>query len=270
MRASIITPTFNSVNYIDACVANVREHADAVLEHIIVDGGSSDGTIDKIIELQKTNAALKYVPGPDKGQSDALNKGVAIAQGDIIGVLNVDDTYQPNTVFRATEILRQMPDPSFVAGDCKIIDQCSIKWNRPKDLRFEALLLGYDYAQWPNNPAAYFYHASAHKVVGQYDVDDHYAMDLDFVFRCARRIPMKYVREHWGNFYLHPGSKTFEDTDGPARQQELFDRFIRSLTDDERSKMRRIKSSKERSMALRRFLKRYSGLRRINDYINSR
>ena len=225
MRASIITPTYNSVDWIAACVANVQAQGDAVCEHIVVDGGSTDGTVERIAQLLTKRPHLRFIPGPDRGQSDALNKGVAAASGEVIGVLNVDDTYQPDAVRRACQHLSTIRGPAFVVGICKIISPEETKWNRPKDLRLEALLLGYDYAQWPNNPAAYFYHRSVHEVIGSYDVEDHYTMDLDFIFRCASHVQMRYFNEYWGNFQLHVGCKTFDDTEGPIRQLAILKRF---------------------------------------------
>ncbi|WP_425230283.1 glycosyltransferase family 2 protein [Sphingomonas sp.] len=267
MRASIITPTFNAVAHIDGCVENVRGQGDVVLEHIIVDGGSTDGTIERTEALQTAHPALRYIAGPDRGQSDALNKGVAAATGEIIGVLNVDDTYEPGAVAQAAAHLRRLQAPAFVVGNCRLIDVASSGWNVPKDLRFPALMLGYDYAQWPNNPAAYFYHRTVHQHVGEYDVGDHYAMDLDFIFRCARKVTMRHVHAHWGNFYLHPGSKTFDDADGPARQRALFDRFHAGLTDTERRDMDRIRAAKDRRLALKARLKHVGALRRLNELL---
>lgn len=270
MRASIITPIFNGLPYVEHCVANVLAQGAVVFEHIIVDGGSTDGTVDRITELQSTTPNLIYVAGPDRGQSDALNKGVARATGDIIGVLNADDRYEPGAVAEAVRWLESIPAPALVVGDCKLTDAQGSKWNRPKDLRFEALMLGYDYAQWPNNPAAYFYHRSVHDIVGMYDVADHYTMDLDFVFRCARDVHTRYVARHWGNFILHPGCKTFEDDEGPVRQQRLFDRFHSSMSDAQRRKMDEIRIQKHCMLKAKRALRRVGALKVVNDWIKDK
>ena len=65
--------------------------------------------------------------------------------------------------------------------------------------------------QHPTYPSAYLYHSSVHGLVGGYDVNEHYAMDLDFILRCAANVDMRYVNEHWGNFVLAPGTKTFDE-----------------------------------------------------------
>ena len=264
MRASILTPTFNSVEYVDRCIDNVQSQGECVFEHIIVDGGSTDGTIEKILERLRSISSLRYVPGPDKGQSDALNKGVVAAASDVIGVLNVDDSYEPNAVESACRVLAGMSPPAFVVGDCKIFESSATKWNRPRDLRLEALLLGYDYAQWPNNPSSYFYHKKVHDIVGLYDVADHYSMDLDFVFRCARSVETKYVPQHWGNFYVHPGCKTFEDVEGISRQNLLLERFRASLSQPEQRRMSRIKRSRGAVLHVKSLLKRSALLRRLH------
>lgn len=265
MRTSIVTPSFNSIDFIEACVANVLAQGDVVLEHIIVDGGSTDGTIDAIIALQSRYPHIRYIGGPDGGQSDALNKGVKSAKGEVIGVLNVDDSYEPEAVGRATRKLETIRAPALVVGICKLSGDGSVKWNRPKDLRFEALLLGYDYCQWPNNPAAYFYHKEVHEHVGFYDVNDHYGMDLDFIFRCARLVKMKYVNQHWGNFYLHPGCKTYEDNEGVIRQQRLINRFLSSMSEAEIKRMNRIRVNRTRVLAIKKYFKQFGIFRSLNE-----
>lgn len=270
MRASIITPTYNSVDWIAACVANVQAQGDAVCEHIVVDGGSTDGTVERIAQLLIKHPHLRFIPGPDRGQSDALNKGVAAASGEVIGVLNVDDTYQPDAVRRACQHLSTIRGPAFVVGICKIISPEETKWNRPKDLRLEALLLGYDYAQWPNNPAAYFYHRSVHEVIGSYDVEDHYTMDLDFIFRCAGNVKTRYVDEHWGNFQLHDGCKTFDDTEGLIRQTAVLSRFRNELSPRQKLRSLRIGAVRRLVVGVKRTLKRSSLARTLKTRLEGR
>jgi glycosyltransferase involved in cell wall biosynthesis len=218
-RVSVITPTFNGVGFIDACVSNVVEQGSEVLEHIIVDGGSTDGTIERVQALQRDNKFLRLIRGPDQGQSDAMNKGTQAARGAYIGILNVDDAYRAGAVGAAARKLESLPGAAVVVGDCRVIDETGKLnfWNRPNNLRPQALLLGWQYAQFPCNPSAYFYHREVHDLVGGYDVGDHFAMDFDFIIKCARKVPMKYVPEHWGDFRLAPGCKTYQDERGPQR-----------------------------------------------------
>jgi glycosyltransferase involved in cell wall biosynthesis len=231
MRISIITPTLNSVAFVEACVKNVHGQGDLVFEHIIVDGGSTDGTIKSIEALRKSYPRIQLIPGPDRGQSDAMNKATQAARGDVIGILNVDDFYEPGAVASASAHLREMKTPGMVVGDCRVIDEHDALrfWNRPVDMRASALLLGWKYAPFPCNPSAYFYHRDVHFIVGGYDVNDHYAMDFDFILSCARKVETRYVPLHWGNFRLMPGCKTFDDDQGPRRIAEIIARHRQQM-----------------------------------------
>lgn len=253
MRASIITPTFNAERFIDDCVGNVVAQGDVVLEHIIVDGGSTDGTIEKLLQLQKKHPHIRYLPGPDRGQSDAMNKASATAKGEAIGILNVDDYYEPGAVARGLHCLQAFGRPAMVVGDCHIVDESGkvVYINRPKDMRLESLLLDSYLLPIPANPSAYFYSREVHDLVGGYDPEDHYAMDADFIFKCLARIPVRYYSEHWGNFRLIPGAKTHDDPRSAQRLTELIARHKEGLTPRQHSKMRRI-------WRVRRF-KRYVG-----------
>ncbi|NBS07699.1 MAG: glycosyltransferase, partial [Verrucomicrobia bacterium] len=90
MEISIVTPCFNSIHWIELCVRSVR-HAlqGCAYEHIVCDGGSTDGTL----EYLRQQNDIHLIPGPDKGMYDALNKGMAAARGRILGHLNADEQY---------------------------------------------------------------------------------------------------------------------------------------------------------------------------------
>ncbi len=241
-KASIVTPTFNAASYIDACVRNVVEQGDVVVEHIIADGGSTDGTVERVRELMKTVPHLRFIPGPDRGQSDAMNKATAMATGDVVSVLNADDFYQPEAVARGVAVLATMKGPAMVVGDCEIIDLDGrrVHFNRPTDMRLESLLCDSYLLPFPANPSAYFYSRAVHDLVGGYDVDDHYAMDADFILKCLAKVEVRYVPGHWGNFRLIPGAKTHDDDSSAARLTALIERHKRLLTDAQRRRMERI------------------------------
>ena len=241
MAASIITPTLDAIGWVEDCITNVAEQGDSVAEHIIVDGGSSDGTIEKIEVLAKCFPGLILIVEPHCNQSAALNRGTDAATTDIIGILNVDDAYEPDAVRRGVTFLERTEPPAFVAGNCRIFGtNRRFVWNRPDDLRLESLLLGWDVCQYPCNPSAYFYDRKVHDIVGGYDIEDDYSMDVDFIFKCAAQVKMHYVAEHWGNFRWGPGGKSFEDRAGPLRRRRMIDRHIARLGPEQRAAMHRI------------------------------
>jgi glycosyltransferase involved in cell wall biosynthesis len=249
MRApsiSVITPTLNAIRFIDACVESVIAEGPVVLEHLILDGGSTDGTVERINELCLIHPRLRLFPGPGLGQSEALNKGSDAAKGKYISILNVDDFYEPGALAEMASLLSRENPPAMVVGDCRVVDEHDqIKFiNRPEDLRLEALLLGWRFAQHPVNPSAYLYHRECHRIVGGFDENEHYAMDLEFMFTAASRIRLVYYPKIWGNFRLIPGAKTYEDRDGVQRALKIRHRHIAKLSTFKRAKMNFIRISK--------------------------
>lgn len=231
---TVITPTFNGVGHLRQCVANVADQGVADVEHIVVDGGSRDGSSEVLAELAAIHPHLRHLSEPDRGQSDALNKGVALARGPILGVLNVDDTYEPGVLDRVVSLFSELPEPSFVTGNCAVRDfDGRVKFvNRPRRLRLWQLLLGTELVQFPLNPAAYFYHRSLHDRIGGYAEDLSYAMDLDFVLRAVQTATVHYVGETWGNFWLSPECKTVAagvTGVGIAERNAVYRRFRRDL-----------------------------------------
>ncbi len=108
---SIITPSFNRADMIAQAVESVLKQGDLPLEHIIIDGGSTDGTLDLLEQFPH----LRVVSEPDDGMYDALNKGLKLAHGEIIGFLNTDDLYTPS-VFMEVLPLFTNPAVDAVAG----------------------------------------------------------------------------------------------------------------------------------------------------------
>jgi glycosyltransferase involved in cell wall biosynthesis len=208
---SVITPVLNGVRFIERCIQNVAGQDGSAIEHVIIDGGSTDGTIRVIEAMAARYPHVRWVSSPGAGQSEAMNQGVALAQGCIIGVLNVDDHYEPGTLNRVIEIFRDLPEPALAVGNCNVLDDSGelLGVNRPRDpYLIKMLVRG---GPFPVNPSAYFYHRALHEWVGPYDVFEHVALDVDFLLRAVQVGHVVYVNETWGNFWLHNESKTARD-----------------------------------------------------------
>src|SRR5918992_2241290 len=91
---SVVTPSLNQGRYLREAIESVRAQTYSPIEHVVVDGGSTDETLDILSEYDH----LRWVSEPDRGQSHALNKGFAMATGEIFGWLNADDAYEPHAV----------------------------------------------------------------------------------------------------------------------------------------------------------------------------
>lgn len=236
---SIVTPVFNGRAHIERCVENVISQGFDGVEHIVIDGGSTDGTVEWLRRTEAKMQHLRVVSESDRGQSDALNKGIALARSPVVGVLNVDDYYEPDVLRRAATIFERLREPSVVVGNCHVRDvDGSIDYvNRPRRLRLWQLLLGPEITLFPVNPSAYFYHRSIHDVIGPYDVDEHLAMDLDFLLHAARVTQLHYVDETWGNFCLSPSCKTyqsFSEKVAPPEREAVYARHRAMLPQPKR------------------------------------
>lgn len=231
---SIITPVYNGEKYIEACIKVIIDQNCPDVEHIIVDGASTDKTVDIIKLYADIYPHIRWISEKDKGQSDAMNKGIAMAKGEIISFLNVDDFYQPNVLNRALEIFPSLPVPSILVGNCNLWDDKDklVVVNKPVNFRLSSLLQGLNDKNFPTNPSAYFYHTCLHQQVGLYKVDEHYAMDLDFLLRAVQVATVKYVDEIWGNWMRTEGTKSMTLWQSPERGYEMLDRFLRYYRKD--------------------------------------
>ncbi|MUL39027.1 glycosyltransferase family 2 protein [Gloeocapsopsis dulcis] len=231
---SVITPVYNGEKYIEDCIKVVVDQNCSNIEHIIVDGGSTDATVDIIKSSAQNYPHIRWISEKDRGQSDAMNKGIAMAKGNIIAILNVDDFYEPNVLNHISAIFEKLPEPALLVGNCNILDDDNNlkRINRPKRLKITDLLVGYNINPFPFNPSAYFYHKSLHEQVGFYEVDEHYAMDVDFLLKAVQVAHVKYVDEIWGNYRQISGTKTVNDINSgqnAIRLRQLMQKYLQKL-----------------------------------------
>ena len=121
MKASIITVVYNGAEFIRDCIESVRNQTYANIEYIIVDGNSTDGTVE-IVQSYGTNVA-RFISEPDKGLYDAMNKGIRLATGDVIGLLNADDFYRHNRVIENMVATFERTGSDAVYGDMLYVDR---------------------------------------------------------------------------------------------------------------------------------------------------
>jgi glycosyltransferase involved in cell wall biosynthesis len=213
VRISVITPVYNGERFIGPCLQSVAEQAEPGVEHLIVAGGSSDRTVEILKEFAARPQPIRWLSEKDRGQSDAMNKGIDLARGTVLGFLNADDFYEPGALARARQLFETLPEPALLVGNCNVIDEHGtlLSLNKP-DRRYYQLLQVWRF-KMPNNPSSYFYHRSLHERVGVYDTADHYAMDYDFLLRAFRAATVVFVDETFGNFRYYAGTKTSDNVE---------------------------------------------------------
>ena len=201
---SIITPSFNQARYLEATIRSVLSQGYPHIEYMIVDGGSNDGSVD-IIKKYESKLAW-WVSEKDKGQTDAINKGFARAQGEVLAWINSDDTYEPGAVSGAVKYLQEHPEVGMVYGDCNFINESGRVIGKFGSAQTNYRLLRQGYAHIPQQTM--FFRASLWKQVGPLDPSFYFAMDYDLWTRVAARTEIKYVLQTWANFRLHTSGKT--------------------------------------------------------------
>jgi glycosyltransferase involved in cell wall biosynthesis len=188
MLFSIVTPSLNCGKFISSNFDSVRKQGfdSDELEHWVIDGGSTDGTID----LLKRQTAAKWISEPDKGLSDAVNKGIQRATGDWIIWLNADDHLADDALKTFVKYIKKYPDVCVFCGDETILSY---------DGSVEQTLTGWDYnvedllgTKTEINQASTFVHREVYQKVGLLDVSIRYAMDYEWMvramhhYRCVR------------------------------------------------------------------------------------
>ena len=202
---SIITPSYNQASFLEATIHSVLEQDYPNLEYIIVDGGSTDGSVDIIRRYADRLAG--WVSEKDHGQTDAINKGFARARGDILAWLNSDDTYEPGAVREAVEFLCSHPEVGLVYGEANYIDQAGRVIGRFPAAQTDYKRLRRGYVHIPQQSA--FWRASLWRQVGPLDPAFYFAMDYDLWVRLARLAMIQFLPgKIWANFRLHTSGKS--------------------------------------------------------------
>jgi glycosyltransferase involved in cell wall biosynthesis len=207
-KLSVITPVFNSIQFIEKCILNVVSQDCPDVEHLIMDAGSTDGTLEVIEKYAEKYSHIRFFSEGDKGQSDAMNKGMKLAKASLVSFLNADDGYFAFTLNRVLDIMDNKPSLDFITGNLKVYDIKGklIYINRPKRIRPYHL---FSYTEtFPINPSAYFYKKSIHDVIGDYTVENHHNMDYEFILKAGLHCNLVYFNEDWGYAVHHDNAKT--------------------------------------------------------------
>jgi glycosyltransferase involved in cell wall biosynthesis len=178
---SIVTPTLNQARFLERTLASVRAQTYHPIEHVVIDGGSTDGTLD-ILKREAEAGRLSYVSERDRGMYDAINKGLARTTGGILVYLNSDDAWFPWAVETVVAAFDANPDADIVFGDGIKVDEADgsqrLRILPPFD---RVSLANYDSLCQP----AVFWRRSLYQRMGGFDASMRYAADLDYWLRAS-------------------------------------------------------------------------------------
>jgi glycosyltransferase involved in cell wall biosynthesis len=207
-KISIITPSLNQGQFIEKTIRSVLSQDYPNLEYIVMDGGSSDNTLSI---LNSYSDRLKWISEKDNGQTQAINKGLRLADGEIVAYLNADDLLLPGALSRVAWLFIEMPEAMWVTGQCRIIDEENreirglIAAYKNAWLRFRSRpsLLITDYISQPST----FWRASVLSELGYLDESLHYAMDYEYWLRLYSKYSLVFIPEYLAAFRIHTQSK---------------------------------------------------------------
>ncbi len=214
---SIITPVLNGIKYLEACIQSVLNQSYPYIEHIFVDGGSTDSTLEMLSSYQaKYPHRIIVSSEPDNGAEEAWNKGLRMAKGEIFGWLGADDVYEPDAIETVVEFFRANPDAYFVFGDCNYIDEKGEMLFKAQSKDFD-LKEAINDAHYINCPSA-FYKRSVIEKIGLMDTSIH-ACDLDYWIRVGKVFQMYRLEKLLSSFRMHEGS-----TSGAKEANKMYAR----------------------------------------------
>jgi glycosyltransferase involved in cell wall biosynthesis len=220
-RISIVTPSLNQGSFIEEALESVRLQNYDNWEHIVVDGGSIDDTVERLQNLGRgtKGSRLKWVSEADRGQSNALNKGFRQADGAIVGWLNADDRYKPGCFERIVKAFLDYPDVDVFYGDYVMVDVEGNPLQVRREIDFNDFILKYHRVLYIATTATFF----RRKVFDEDNLIEeklHYAMDFEFLTRLARKgYRFRHIPTVLADYRLQPNSKTCSAPDMQDKEQ---------------------------------------------------
>jgi glycosyltransferase involved in cell wall biosynthesis len=208
MKITIITPSLNQAKFIEQTIRSVVTQSYKNIEYLILDGGSTDGSVEIIKKYAKKHPKIiKWQSKKDKGQVHAVNQGLKKATGDIIAYLNSDDYYLPGTFAKVVSFFRNNPGSQWLVGNCKVTAK-NLSWTFklkhlvPIHKNKNWLYL----SNWINQPAVFLRKDLVNKV-GQFKEKYNYAFDYDYWLRGQKFSLPGRTKQKLAVFRVHPNSK---------------------------------------------------------------
>ncbi|MCP5063411.1 MAG: glycosyltransferase [Ignavibacteriae bacterium] len=201
MKISILTPSYNHGQFIEKNITSVINQNWPDVEHIIVDGGSMDNTVD----ILKKYPHLRWISGQDEGQADALNKGLSMATGDIVGWINSDDYYEKNIFADVINIFKSS-DVKWIIGNviCVYLGLNLHIKNKSPSITYSKLLKNPDIVQ----QQAVFFRKDNLDEIGGWNKKYFMTMDYDLWIRLSKKYTPIMIDKEWAYFSCHPDQKT--------------------------------------------------------------
>jgi glycosyltransferase involved in cell wall biosynthesis len=220
LKISIVTPSLNQEGYIARAISSViSQEGEFDLELIVIDGGSTDGTVGILKEFDRTirqlpSARIRFFwqSEKDQGHVQAVNKGLRLAGGDVLAFLNSDDSYAPGAIQKVVDFLATNPKIIWVTGKCRIIDRQEREIRKWVTAYKNILLKNYSYPlllteNFLSQPAT-FWRKRAYEEFGDLDESQRYSLDYEYWLRLGQKYKPGFIDDYLANFRLHSASKS--------------------------------------------------------------
>jgi glycosyltransferase involved in cell wall biosynthesis len=223
-RISIITPTLNQGQFIQKTINSIIEQNYPNLEYIVVDGGSTDNTIQILEDYEEK---ITWVSQHDKGQADAINKGIRMASGELLAFINSDDYYLPNVFKIVADIFSNNPDTKWVTGSYVIVD-VNDKPIQPLIILYKDFIRKFSgvhamkFTNYIAQPST-FWRREIFDEIGLFDITLRYTFDYDFWLRLLLHYPLYNIKLPLSAFRIHKEAK------GGKEYHEQFDEELKVL-----------------------------------------
>jgi glycosyltransferase involved in cell wall biosynthesis len=232
MRISIVTPSLNQGRYLFEALDSVRLQNYPAVEHLILDGGSTDKTLPLLQSLseEKKWSYVRWTSGRDGGQSEALNRGFAQASGDIVGWLNSDDRYRAGCFDHVVKAFEENPDVDIFYGDYTVIDADGSLLKVRREIEFSRFILLYHRVLYVPTTSTFF----RRRIFEEGNLlkrDLHYAMDYEFFLRLANAgYRFRHLPQLLADFRMHPDSKSCASERLQAKEKQEITRAVSPLS----------------------------------------
>ena len=221
-KISIVTPSYNQGQFLERTILSVLNQNYPNLEYIIIDGGSTDGSVEIIKKYEKYLAY--WVSEKDDGQTHAINKGFQKSTGEILAYINSDDTYNPGAFLKISEAVNKNPKADLVFGNVIYTDAYDNKLGECRFVKFDFTTLIYEGGNL-HQPGAFWTRKIYDKVNG-FNSNYIFCMDFDFFCRVAEKGNMVHARDFLANFRIHENAKSSTiDSIGRTEHEEIARRY---------------------------------------------